>query len=282
MYLNFYNLERHPFNLTPNTSFLYLSEKHQEALAHLRYGVYNRKGFIVVTGEIGIGKTTICRKFLKNVSKDFQVALILNPILTGKEFLSAILRDLGIQHKARTVDSMLTIFTEFVTRGNETIILIDEAQNLSLKVLEQLRLLGNIETETQKLVQLVLVGQPELQQLLNNPKLQQLNQRVAVRYHISNFCLEETQNYIEHRLTVAGNKFILFEEEAIKAVYTFSKGIPRTINILCDYALLAGYVRETYIMTKELIEIAYQQYTGKSTLPQNSLNQGQPIIIVKE
>lgn len=282
MYLNFYNLEKYPFNLTPDTSFLYLSEKHQEALAHLGYGVYNRKGFIVITGEIGVGKTTICREFLKTVSKDFHVALILNPILTGKEFLSAILRDLGIQHKARTVDSMLATFTEFVAKGNETVILIDEAQNLSLKVLEQLRLLGNIETETRKLVQLILVGQPELQQLLNNPKLQQLNQRVAVRYHISNFSLEETKNYIEHRLAIAGNKFISFEEEAIRTVHTISKGIPRTINILCDYALLAGYVKETYTIPKELIEIAHQQYIGKTTLSQNPLHREQPIIIVKE
>jgi general secretion pathway protein A len=270
MYHEFFGLAKAPFDLTPDTSFLFLSNAHKGALAHLHYGVSTRKGFISITGDIGVGKTTICRQFLRDLRSDpefsrFRSALVLNPILTGKELLSTILHDLGVAPSGRTVDSLLNALADFVTKGNETVILIDEAQDLTPKVMEQLRLLGNLETETRKLVQLVLVGQPELGNLLCHPRLSQLNQRIAVRFHVSGLSLDETGHYIDHRLRVAGNEVVFFSPDAVEKVHMVSNGIPRVINILCEYTLLAAFAKDTFEISGDLVDAAYRQYRGGQT-----------------
>lgn len=247
MYTQFFGLQVKPFNLTPNPQFLYLSKTHREVYAHLLYGVQNRVGFIEVTGEVGTGKTTVLRTFLGELSpEEYRVALIFNPRLTAIELLRCINREFGLQTQAETLSQLVDDLNYFLIEENHAgrvpVLVIDEAQNLSGDVLEQIRLLSNLETETEKLIQIILAGQPELSQVLNRPELRQLNQRVAVRYHLAPLDPRDCREYICHRLKVAGRPDgELFSPTATRRVHRLTGGVPRLINLLCDRALLIGY-----------------------------------------
>ena len=250
MYCQFYGLRERPFNVTSDPAFFYLSKKHKEALSHLAYGVSQRKGIIVLTGEVGTGKTTLCRYFLGQLGRKVKTAFILNPYFSELELLEAIVDDFGIRGIFNSQLALVARLNKFLLRessaGNNLVLIIDEAQNLRSSLLEQIRLLSNLETEKEKLLQVILVGQPELNRRLNLHDLRQLGQRIMVRFHISPLEQGEIRNYINHRLSVAGsNGKIEFTDEAIRAISEFSAGTPRLINTLCDRALLAGFVSET-------------------------------------
>lgn len=264
MYLDFYGLKEKPFNLTPDSNFIFLSTQHQEALGHIRYGIEDKKGFILITGEIGAGKTTICRTLLKELDKNYRVALILNSLVSPTGLLKAIIRDLGIETKARSRQDMTDVLNKYLLEEENVIIVIDEAQNLNRPALEQIRLLGNLETEKDKLLQIVLVGQPELRRILAHQRFTQLNQRIAVRYHLQPMNREETHEYIQHRLNVAGNNGkIIFEDNALQKIYNYSGGVPRLINILCDYCLITGFVYETFTIDASIAEQSIKEYDGQ-------------------
>lgn len=263
LYLNFYKLKEKPFNLTPDSHFLFLSERHREALAHIRYGIEEKKGFVLITGEIGTGKTTLCRTILKEMETNYRIALVLNSMVSPAGLLKYIISDLGITTKARSRQDLMEILGTFLLEERNVIIVIDEAQNLSRHSLEQIRLLGNLETEKEKLLQIVLVGQPELNKLLDHERLMQLKQRVAVRYHLQSINREEIKGYIYHRLKIAGDTGrVIFEEDAMQKIYNFSCGVPRLINIICDYCLVNGYVNETYNITSVMTEDSIREYEG--------------------
>ncbi|MBP6507542.1 MAG: AAA family ATPase [Opitutaceae bacterium] len=250
MYQSFYGFKEMPFNITPDPKFLYLSPTHQEALQHLKYGVQEKKGFIVLVGEVGCGKTTICRRFLNELdSKHFDTALILNPRVTETQMLKAILTELGETKIARSqvdlVSQMNRVLLERIERGRDIVLIIDEAQNLSFAVLEQIRLLSNLETDKQKLLQIVLMGQPELKDVLARDELRQLRQRILVHYELNPLSLTDMQHYIQHRLTLAGSVGRpTFTSWALKAIHRGSKGIPRIVNNLCDKSMLSAFIRE--------------------------------------
>jgi len=259
MYCSFYGLKERPFNVTSDPSFFFLSQRHKEALSHLYYGVTQRKGIMVVTGEIGTGKTTLCRFFLSSLKENIKTAFILNPHFSEIQLLEAILKDFGIASRDKTRLSFISDLNRFLLAeseaGNNVVLIIDEAQNLKPNQLEQVRLLSNLETEKEKLIQVILVGQPELNRRLNLYDLRQLQQRIMVRYHITPLNNEEVTNYINHRLSIAaGANRITFSDDAIRTITEFSSGIPRLINIICDRALLAGFVRETYVIDLEIIK----------------------------
>ncbi len=267
MYLQYYQLRELPFNITPDPRFLFLSGKHQEALNHLLFGIRERKGFIELTGEVGAGKTTICRKLLEELGPKYRTALILNPCLSTTQLLRAVVTELNVG--IRKVDrlSCLAALNEFVLdqakQGNDVVVIIDEAQNLSNELLEQVRLLSNLETDHQKLMQIVLMGQPELREKLAQPGLRQLRQRITVRYHLGPLDLSETAYYIQHRLTLAGaNGKPRFDEGAVKLVYKYSRGIPRLINSICDKTLLAGFVTQSDAITRKLVNLAIEELEG--------------------
>jgi general secretion pathway protein A len=259
MYEKFYGFQERPFNVTADPNFFYLSRKHQEAFSHLIYGIQDRKGIMEITGEIGTGKTTLCRALLNHLDRKTKTAFILNPYLSQLQLLQAIVADFGINTKARNKLTLINALNEFLLQesavGNNVVLLIDEAQNLSLKQLEQVRLLSNLETEKCKLLQIVLVGQPELWEKLRTVNLRQLNQRIAVRYHILPLDQDEVAEYIKHRLHVAGAKSkIEFSPDALEEVFCYTGGTPRLINILCDRALLAGFVLETNTISSDIIK----------------------------
>jgi general secretion pathway protein A len=251
MYQSFYGFSEMPFNITPDPRFLYLSPTHQEALQHLKYGVQQRKGFITLIGEVGCGKTTLCRRFLNEIDTTrFDTALILNPRVTETQMLKAILTELGEKKLARSqvdlVAQMNRVLLERIEKGRDIVLIIDEAQNLAPNVLEQVRLLSNLETDKQKLLQIVLMGQPELKELLAHEKLRQLRQRVLVHYDLRPLSQEDTAHYIQHRLTLAGSQGRPnFTRWALNSIHRASGGIPRLVNSLCDKALLSAYIRES-------------------------------------
>lgn len=258
MYCQFYGFKERPFNVTSDPGFFFLSRKHKEALSHLFYGITQRKGVQVITGEIGTGKTTLCRFFLNQLTEDVKTAFILNPHFSEVQLLEAIIKDFGINVKYKSRLSFVWELNRFLLseseRGNNVILIIDEAQSLRTQALEQIRLLSNLETEKDKLIQIVLVGQPELNRKLNLYDLRQLQQRIMVKYHITPLEKDEIMDYINHRLNIAGsNGSIKFTDEAIKIITDFSGGTPRLINIICDRALLAGFVLETNTIDLNII-----------------------------
>ena len=260
MYENFYGFSEKPFNVTPDSKFFFPSEKHTEALNSLIYAINERRGFVVITGEIGAGKTTICRTLLTRLELNTKVALITNTHLTPKELISEILDEFEIEYRGGTKQKLLSKLNQWLVRqlveDINVVLIIDEAQNLSPKVLEEVRMLSNLETEKEKLIQIILLGQPQLRHKLENIRLEQFRQRIAVYYHLNALENVETKDYISHRLKLAGSNggVEIFEPEAIDLVYAHSRGVPRVINLVCDSALLSGYVSETKKITKEMID----------------------------
>ena len=249
MYLSYFNLAEAPFSIAPNPRYLYLSQRHQEALAHLLYGVNGDGGFVLLTGEIGAGKTTVCRCLLEQIPDSCDVAYIFNPKLSVAELLSTICLEFGIAYPPDNtsikvyVDCINAYLLDANARGRHTVLIIDEAQNLSADVLEEMRLLTNLETSQRKLLQIILLGQPELATMLERPELRQLAQRVVARYHLGPLTRPEVAAYVRHRLDMSGAQRPLFSARLMSRVYTLSGGIPRVINVLCDRALLGAYVQ---------------------------------------
>ncbi|MGA2398466.1 MAG: AAA family ATPase [Steroidobacteraceae bacterium] len=274
MYTSFFGLIEKPFAITPDPRYLYLSERHAEALAHLLYGINEAGGFIQLTGEVGTGKTTIVRTLLSRVPQHADVAVILNPRVTATEFLLTICEELGLglDEADRTsakemVDALNRRLLAAHAEGRRVIIIVDEAQNLSTEVLEQVRLLTNLETATQKLLQIILIGQPELRELLDRSELRQLAQRITGRYHLNPLFKAETQEYVGHRLRVAGAAGEIFTPAALREVYRLSSGIPRVINVCCDRALLGAYTLETRKVTPALVRRAAGEVYGRRFVP---------------
>jgi general secretion pathway protein A len=267
MYRQFFGLKEKPFNITSDPSFLYLSRVHKEAFAHLIYGIKERKGFLEITGEIGAGKTTLCRALLNHLDINTKSAFIFNSTLPDMQLFQTILEDFGVSVGRKTKASMLRQFNNFLleelSRNNNVVLIIDEAQNLKASVLEELRILSNMETEKEKLFQMILVGQPELREKLNSPNLKQLRQRIGVRFHITPLSSGEISEYIYHRLKVAGSDGkISFSEDALDIIYKYSGGIPRLINTVCDKALLSAYVAETKYIDSAIIEKCVREIEG--------------------
>jgi len=264
MYKEYYHLSECPFNITPDPRFLYMTGQHREALNHLLYGIRERKGFICVTGEVGTGKTTICRAMLAELKENFHTALILNPMLTETQLLRAIIDEFGIETKCRDRFGYIKLLYEFLLRinsqGRDAVLIIDEAQDMSTNCLEMTRLLSNLETDRQKLLQICLLGQPELRDRLEKPKLRQLAQRITVRYHLQPMSRDETEGYLRHRLAVAGRSqgtsAILFDRGAVKEIFRYSRGTPRLINAIGDKALLAAYVNRTSQIGRRIVKAA--------------------------
>lgn len=267
MYLGFYNLREHPFNLTPDPRFLYYAPHYREAYEHVLFGILNRRGFIELTGEVGSGKTTLCRAVMDSLDSQTETALIVNPPPTEPQLLRAILTDLGVTLPGRSrmdyVDALNAFLLERNHAGKNVALFLDEAQGLSPKIMEQLRLISNLETDRTKLIQIILCGQPELELRLARPDLRQLRQRITIRYHIPPLTSEETGAYIAHRLEVAGGgKRIVFAPAALRRIYRYTKGQPRSINAVCDHALLAGYVDQTFVIDVGCVRKAIRQLEG--------------------
>jgi general secretion pathway protein A len=274
MYLRFFGLNEKPFAITPDPRYLYLSERHAEALAHLLYGINESGGFIQLTGEVGTGKTTVVRTLLSRVPHHADVAVILNPRVTPVEFLLTICEELGLDIAEADRDSVKQLVDALNRRlmaahaaGRRIIVIVDEAQNLSAEVLEQVRLLTNLETPTQKLLQIILIGQPELRELLDRTELRQLAQRITGRYHLEPLSREETRGYVRHRLRVAGAAEDIFTTSALTEVHRLAAGIPRVINVTCDRALLGAYTQETRKVTAALVRVAAGEVYGRRFLP---------------
>lgn len=260
MYYQYYGFKEKPFNVTSDPAFFFLSRKHKEAIACMSYGIEQRKGIITITGEIGTGKTTMCRTLLNQLDKTIKTAFVLNPYFSEVQLLEFIVRDFGIQIKRKTRLNIISELNAFLisesSSGNNAVIIIDEAQNLTPRQLEQIRLLSNLETDKEKLLQIILIGQPELRQKLNLYQLRQIKQRVMVDYHIEPLAGDEIHDYISHRINVASlsdEKKVKFSQEATKEIYKFSEGIPRLINLICDRALLLGFIKEKDIISDTII-----------------------------
>ena len=262
MYNDFFGFRENPFSMTADPEFFYASDHHKEAFSHLIYGIQQRSGILVVTGEIGTGKTTLCRAFLNRLEPNVKTAFVFNPYFSELQLLQLIVKDLGIQglhkNKLALIDALNAFLIEETLQGNNVALIIDEAQNLKPRQLEQIRLLSNLETEKNKLLQIILVGQPELLDKLRLSSLRQLTQRISVRYHILPLQKKDTGEYIRHRIQVAslkknGQPNIDFTPEAVDAIFQLSQGTPRLINVLCDRALLSAFVQETRRIDEQLV-----------------------------
>jgi general secretion pathway protein A len=273
VYTSYFGFKENPFSLTPDPNYLYLSHNHKEAFDHLLYGINERKGFIVITGGIGTGKTTLCRALLGTLDSSTKTALIFNAYISDMELLRTINQEFGVgedvpgQSKKDYIDSLNQFLLETFSRGGNAVLLIDEAQNLSHTVLEQIRMLSNLETEKEKLVQIVLVGQSELRELLSSPSLKQLDERIVVRYDLKPLDKKDVQGYVEHRLVVAGGKGnVRFTKGAVEAICAYSQGNPRRINGVCDRALLIAYSKDEFTVSKKTVQKAIEDLRRDVTL----------------
>ncbi len=274
MYTRYFGLTEKPFAIAPNPRYLYMSELHREAMAHLLYGISSEGCIILLTGDVGTGKTTVCRCLVDQLPATTDIAMILNPKLTIMDLFKTICEELKIpiDDAAPTVKTYVDLLNVYLldahAKGRNTALIIDEAQNLDIEILEQLRLLTNLETNTNKLLQIVLIGQPELRQILADPQLSQINQRVTTRYHLGPLQPADIDNYIQHRIAIAGGntRNALFSDSAIQYVAKFSKGIPRVINLLCDHALLGAYAdNQDHVSLKVMKKAASELATITST-----------------
>ncbi len=270
MYTQYFNLKQQPFSIAPDPRYLFMSERHREALAHLLYGVGSGGGFVLLTGEIGAGKTTVCRCFMEQIPADCRLAYIFNPKLTVEELLQSVCDEFGVAPEGASVKSYVDAVNSYLLEshaaGHNNVLVIDEAQNLSADVLEQLRLLTNLETSERKLLQIILIGQPELRQMLARPELEQLAQRVIARYHLGPLSEAEVGSYIQHRLAVAGAGAVeLFPRGLLRRIHQLSKGVPRRINLLCDRALLGTYVENRAQVNATILSRAAEEvFAGES------------------
>src|SRR5512137_78757 len=272
MYLDFYGFSETPFSLSPNPRFIFYSKTHKEAFATLLYGIKGHFGFVELTGEVGTGKTTVLRTLLSQLDEDkFRTALIFNPKLTAIDLMAAINREFGIPCESANITELLGELNAFLLMencaGRTVVLIIDEAQNLSPELLEQVRLISNLETDTDKLIQIVLAGQPELGRQLERPELRQINQRIALRYHLQTLDREDSAAYIEHRLALVGGRDrALFSSWALRWLYHYSRGTPRLINILCDRALLVAYTEDRRRITARTVALAFRDVMLKPAL----------------
>jgi len=263
MYLDYFNLKLKPFELVPNPDFLYMSKTHSRALKYLEYGLREKAGFILLTGDIGCGKTTLIRDFIKRLDKSVTVSKVMNTKVDSEQLISMINDDFGLASRGKDKIMLLKELCDFLiseyTRGSHSMLIIDEAQNLSPDLLEEVRLMSNLETDNAKLLQIILIGQPELRRTLSLPDLRQLRQRISINCHIYPLTKVETAEYILYRLEKAGNReAVCFTEEAFDIIYKYSKGIPRLVNIVCDFLLLSAFVEET----RELDALITQDIVG--------------------
>ena len=270
MYTTFFNLREKPFEITPDPRFLYLSENHKEALAHLVYAVKERRGFTVITGEVGTGKTTLVQTLLSKMDGTTRTAYLFNPKLGSTDFLQYICEDFGLKGSTRSKGQYLSQLHKFLlscyTRGENVVLIVDEAQNLDAVLLEEVRLLTNLETTKNKLLQVILIGQPELNDILNETKCRQLKQRVSLRYHIKPLSRDGTREYIRLRLRRAGAfDPNIFTPKALDKIYGYAKGIPRSINIVCDNALLSGYAADQKVIGDQVIREVIKNLEGPGT-----------------
>jgi general secretion pathway protein A len=271
MYLSYFGFTKHPFSLTADPSFLFPSPQHREAMSFLFYGITERKGFLAITGEVGTGKTTLCRAILSRLDRSVNTAFILNSNLTEYQLLQAIVEDFGISITAKNKINLMRALNNFlleqVVLGNNAVIIIDEAQNLSSGQLEQVRMLSNLETAEQKLLQIVLVGQPQLRKKLDSKGLLQLRQRIPIRFHLTPLTRDEAASYITHRIHVAGGRvWDLFDEKAIDIVYDYSGGVPRLINVVCDKALLAAFALDSRTVNGRIVRASIREIEGEPEL----------------
>ena len=274
MYLAFFGIAEKPFAITPDPRYLYLGRHHADALAHLVYGINDAGGFIQLTGEVGTGKTTTIRSLLARAPKNAEIALVINPRLSPLDFLQTICEELGISVRDGAVESakeLVDQLNHYLLRahaaGRRVVLIVDEAQNLSVEVLEQVRLLTNLETESQKLLQIILIGQPELRELLGRNDLRQLAQRVTARFHLQPLEREETNAYVRHRLRIAGATSEIFSGAALREVHRLSGGVPRVINIICDRALLGAYTEDHHHINSPLVRRAASEIFGERLAP---------------
>ncbi|MCD6580664.1 MAG: AAA family ATPase [Desulfuromusa sp.] len=269
MYKEYFGLKEDPFSIAPDPQFLYMSDRHREALAHLIYGVKADSGFVLLTGEVGTGKTTVCRCLLGQIPVNSEIAFILNPKLSVVELLATICDELEIAYPEG--NSSVKVFIDLINiylldahgQGKHTVLIIDEAQNLSVDVLEQIRLLTNLETDKRKLLQVIMLGQPELNWMLERSELRQLAQRVTARYHLEPLSRDEMEGYLKHRLAVAGVERPLFPIKTVNKLYSLTGGVPRVINLLCDRALLGAYVKGQNVVSSALLTEAASEVFGK-------------------
>ncbi|OFC69058.1 ExeA family protein [Alteromonas confluentis] len=279
MYLNYFGLTDNPFSIAPNPDYLYMSPRHKEALAHLTFGLRESGGFVMLTGEVGTGKTTVSRKLLQQLPDNTQVAMILNPTLSALELLATVCDELGIAYDADKAslkyftDRILAKLADNHQAGVNTVLMIDEAQHLMPEVLEQLRLLTNLETNREKLLKVVLIGQPELQQLLKRNELRQLAQRITARYHLLPLTAPEVSSYVAHRLSVANGDISIFSPQALKAIHQITGGIPRVINLLCDRALTLSFTKQHAVVKKPIFLAAAEQILGDDVVSQRIQSQ---------
>jgi len=274
MYLTFFGLNEKPFAITPDPRYLFQSERHVEALAHLQYGINEAGGFVQLTGEVGTGKTTVTRTLLAQAPKNAEIALILNPRMTAPEFLLTICEELGIgvpDGAQGSLKDLVDILSRYLLKahgsGKRIVLVVDEAQNLAPEVLEQVRLLTNLETNTQKLLQIILIGQPELRELLGRTELRQLAQRITGRYHLNPLSQEESAAYVRYRLAVAGATSDIFTPFALREVHRLSGGVPRLINVICDRALLGAYTQDEHRVAADVVRRSAAEVFGRRIAP---------------
>lgn len=272
MYTDFFELSAKPFDLLPNPKFLYLSKGHRKALSYLQYGVQERVGFSLLTGEVGSGKTTLLRDIINKISSEMTLAMVFNTRVDGRQLIALINDDFGMQTDGKDKVQLLNELNDFLltesSAGRQAIIIIDEAQNLSEEALEEIRLLSNLEADSFKLVQIILVGQPELKQIIARPSLRQLRQRISISCHLNPLNREELEEYILHRLGTVGKRdCVNFEEGVFDAIYKFSGGIPRLINLICDFLMLSAFVDETRQISMDLVNDAVNELSFEEEHP---------------